>query len=112
MTIHIIRTRATPEQMVEMQQMLHTYIKLAVDVERKILAGGGEMHVDCEDALLDDESKQEDVWRADWYPSTQEVKYESLINIRPRQNNRSMEIQDPTLRKSIADIVRALLGGV
>lgn len=40
MTIHIIRTRATPEQMAEMQQMLHTYIKLAVDVERKILAGG------------------------------------------------------------------------
>lgn len=61
MTIHIIRTRATPEQMVEMQQMLHTYIKLAIDVERKILAGGGEMHADCEDALLDDGSRQEDV---------------------------------------------------
>lgn len=44
MNIHIIRTRATPQQLAEMQQMLQTYIKLAVDVQRKILAGGGEMH--------------------------------------------------------------------
>lgn len=112
MGIHIIRDRATPEQMAEMQQMLHTYIKLAVDVERKILAGGGEMHADCEDALLEDGSQQAAVWGADWYPSTQEVKYESLINIRPRQNNRSMEIQDPTLRELIAGIVIARLGGI
>ena len=47
MIIHIIRTRATPQAMAEMQQMLQTYIKLAVDIQRKILAGGGEMHADC-----------------------------------------------------------------
>ena len=67
MAIHIIRTRATPEQMAEMQQMLQTYIKLAVDVEQKILAGGGEMHADCEDALLEEGSRQENIWGADWY---------------------------------------------
>lgn len=112
MIIHIIRTRATPQQMVEMQQMLQTYIKLAVDVERKILAGGGEMHADCEDALLEDGSRQEDVWGADWSAIKQEVAYESLINIRPRQNNRSMVIQDPVLRQKIDAIVYQLLGGV
>ncbi|MBO0352210.1 hypothetical protein J0895_24630 [Phormidium pseudopriestleyi FRX01] len=57
-------------------------------------------------------SKQVDIWGADWYPLTQEVGYESLINIRPRQNNRSMDIQDPTIRERVAEIVKNLLGGL
>ena len=44
--IYIIRTPATPQQIEEMQQALDTYIKLAVDIERGILAGGGVMHAD------------------------------------------------------------------
>jgi hypothetical protein len=46
--IHIIRTRATQQQMGEMLEMLGTYVKLAVDIQRRILAGGGAMHADCE----------------------------------------------------------------
>jgi hypothetical protein len=45
-----------------MLQALGTYIKLAVDIRRGILAGGGVMHADCEVALLEDGSQQEDVW--------------------------------------------------
>jgi hypothetical protein len=55
---------------------------------------------------------QNDIWGADWNPSIQEVTYESLINIRPRQNNRKMEIIDPELRGKIKKIVTNLLGGV
>jgi hypothetical protein len=96
----------------EMLEILETYIKLAVDVERGILAGGGAMHADCEYVLLEDGSQQEDVWGADWNPATQEVTFESLINIRPRQNNRSLEIQDPILRSQVEQITRNLLEGV
>jgi hypothetical protein len=110
--IHLIRIQATQEQMDEMLQALKTYVKLAVDIQRGILVGGGEMHADCEDVLLDDGSQQEDIWGADWYPSSQEVKYESLINIRPRQNNRSMEIQDPSIRQHVARITNSLLGEI
>ena len=46
--IHIIRDRATKQQMGEMMEMLGTYVKLAVDIERRVLAGGGAMHADCE----------------------------------------------------------------
>ena len=67
---------------------------------------------DCEAVLLENGSKQVDIWGADWYPFTQEVGYESLINIRPRQNNRSMEIQDPMIRQQVAQIVQHLLGGL
>jgi hypothetical protein len=45
-----------------MLEELETYIKLAVDVERNILAGGGEYHADCEEVLLENGSRQEDIW--------------------------------------------------
>ncbi|MCL4529423.1 MAG: DUF5674 family protein [Chloroflexi bacterium] len=109
--IYIIRDRATPEQIQDMLQMLQTYIKLAVDIERGILAGGGAMHADCEAVLLDDGSQQEFIWGADWNPSAQQVTFESLINIRPRQNNPSMEILDPIIRKQVAEITIKRLGG-
>jgi hypothetical protein len=108
--IYIIRERATKQQLQEMMDMLETYIKLAVDVERGILAGGGAMHADCEAVLLEDGSQQEFIWGADWSPGTEEVTFESLINIRPRQNNRSLELQDPDLRAQVEQIARNLLG--
>lgn len=110
--IYLIQERGTKEQVEQMLETLGDYIKLAVDIERKILAGGGELHADCEAVLLENGSKQVDIWGADWYPMTQEVGYESLINIRPRQNNRSMEIQDPAIRERVAEIVQNLLGGL
>jgi len=68
------------------------------------------MHADCEAVLLDDGSQQEFIWGADWNPATQEVTFESLINIRPRQNNRSLELQDLKLRAQVEQITRNLLG--
>jgi hypothetical protein len=107
--ILIIREPATAEQIAQMEQAFGTMIKLAVDVKRGILAGGGELHADCEQVLLEDGSRQEDVWGADWYPNEKEVAFEALINIRPRQQNFGLEIQDPTLREQVEAIVRRLL---
>jgi len=111
MTIHVIRQRATEKEIHEMLEELAVYIKLAVDVDRNILAGGGEYHADCEEVLLEDGSRQGDVWGADWYPESHTVGFGALINIRPDQGNRSMEIEDPKLRKKIESIVRQLLEG-
>jgi len=104
--IHVIRERATDEQVREMLEALKTYIKLAVDIRRKILAGGGDMHADCEAVLLEDGSQQSDVWGAGWSPESKKVRFESLINIRPRQGNRKMMIEDSVLRQTIEQIVR------
>lgn len=108
--INIIRKPATSQQIQEMLQNLETYIKLAVDIERRILAGGGTMHADCEAVLLEDGSRQASIWGADWNPTSQEVTFESLINIRPHQNNRSMEILDPEIREQVAQITYEFLG--
>jgi len=110
--IHIIRQRASKKQMKEMLEVFGTFIKLAVDVRLATLAGGGELHADCEQALLNDGREQTDIWGADWDPANQIVTFESLINIRPRQNNRKLEVQDPLLRSRIETIVIKLLGGV
>lgn len=109
MSILIIREPVAQTQIAEMQKALGNLIKLAVDLERRVLAGGGELHADCEQALLDDGSKQENVWGGDWFPDIQEVGFESLINIRPHQGNRSLELQSPDLRDQFESIVRRLL---
>jgi len=109
--IHIIRDVASEQQINEMLLALDTYIKLAVDVDRGILAGGGSLHADCEAVLLENGSRQESIWGADWVPRTRQVTFEALINLRPRQKNRSMEIQDPQTRAEVEAIVRRLLEG-
>ena len=64
MGILIIREPAIPEQIAELREELGDLIKLAVDLERSILAGGGELGADCEQVLLKDGGKQQDVWGA------------------------------------------------
>ena len=103
--IHVIREKATAQQIQEMLEE-HDYIKLAVDIHNRIVAGGGEYHADCEEMLLDNGSQQADVWGADWDPTARLVRFRSLINIRPKQNNRSQEIEDSVLRQNIETIVR------
>jgi hypothetical protein len=110
--IHLLHSCATKQQLDEMLEALGVYVKLAVDIRRGILAGGGTLHADCEAVLLDEGSRQEDIWGADWIPSTQQVRYEALINIRPRQNNPAMEILDLTIRERVSEIVQHLLRGI
>lgn len=107
--IHLIREPATADQLREMLESLSVYIKVAVDIRQGILAGGGILHADCEAALVEAGCRQEDIWGADWIPDEREVRFEALINIRPRQGNRSMEIQDPVIRAKVEKVVRDFL---
>ncbi len=111
MSVLILRHPPTAEQLMELLEPFDTFIKLAVDVQREAIAAGGELHADCEQALLEDGSQQEEVWGADWEPGTRTVYFESLINIRPRQANRQTEIQDPELRARIEQVVRRVFEG-
>ena len=110
--IHLLRERASAAQLAEMLEELGFYVKLAVDIEQEIAAGGGALHADCEAVLLEAGSRQDDIWGADWIPSSQEVKYEALINIRPSQNNSAMTILSPETPARVKQIVESLLGGV
>jgi hypothetical protein len=88
-------------------------VKYVVDVRRGVAAVGGEMHADGEEVLLADGSRQADLWGANYYPGRGReecIEYTSLINIRPAQGNRSMEIQDPGVRRQVRDLTWALIG--
>jgi len=109
MQIHIIRKKVTVNEIKDMLEALDSYIKLAVDIKREVVVGGGILHADCEAALIDDGGKQEDIWGADWYPDTNEIRCEALINIRPGQNNRSMKIEDKKIRLKVQNIIKKRL---
>ena len=110
--IHIIRSRASKQQVKEMLEELEDSIKLVVDIRRDILAGGGALHTDCERKLFDDGSRQEDIWGAGWEPEIRQITDDSMINIRPGQNNFSRIITDPAIRDRVQEIIRQLLEGV
>ena len=110
--IHLLRERTSSTQIKEMLQEYEGMIKIVVDIRRRILSGGGEMHADCESVLLEDGSEQDDLWGANWYPLEQRIAFESLINIRPRLGNRNILIQSQEVRDAVESVSREILGGV
>lgn len=83
-------------------------IKFVIDIEQEIIALGGEMHADAEEILLESGSEQQNLWGGNIYPeetSQAKLEYESFINIRPSQNNRSMEVEDEGLKIKIKNIL-------
>jgi len=107
--IHTFTKIATLQQLSEMLEVYPTMIKIVVDIRRNILSGGGEMHADCESALLTLGCEQDDIWGANWYPAEGRIEFESLINIRPRMGNRSLVIQSESVRRLVESVARALL---
>lgn len=87
-------------------------IKAVVDVSRRIMAIGGELHADDEAALLDDGSSQQDLWGINLYPGDDDedwIEFDSMINVRPSQGNRSRDVEGEVLRESIRNIVDGLV---
>lgn len=104
-------SRAVLERLV--QAHFHDMVKFVVDVERRMIAVGGEMHAEAEQRLLEAGSKQSNLWGANYYPGRGPndcLEFTSLINISPRRGNRTMEVQDDALRDRIRAIVLALIG--
>jgi len=110
--VYLLTNKAQPVQIEGMLDEYSSMIKIAVDIRQNSLAGGGEMHADCEQVLLENGSEQEDIWGANWYPSDQRIEYEALINIRPALGNRGMLIQSQEIRNAVEVITRSILGVV
>ena len=84
-------------------------IKAAVDVKREKIAVDAPMHYECEQLLLEDGSRQSDVWGINLYLDEDEiddvVEFDSMINIRPRQNNRSRGVESSEIQAKIKVVV-------
>lgn len=87
-------------------------VKAVVDVERELVAVGGELHADEEATLLQDGSTQQSLWGINLYPSLEGssmVEFDSMINIRPSQGNRSRSVEDVSMQKKIIAVVAQLI---
>ena len=85
-------------------------VKAVVDVEREIMAVDGELHADEEALLLENESSQKNLWGINIYPvmaGPEWIEFDSIINIRPSQSNRSRGVDDPALRAKILNVVES-----
>ncbi|MFZ4741844.1 MAG: DUF5674 family protein [Bacteroidales bacterium] len=87
-------------------------MKIVVDIDKEIIAIDAEMHSDLENFLLINNSEQQNLWGANIYPFKNDddfLEYTSFINIRPSQDNRSMEVKNPIIREKIKKLVNRLI---
>lgn len=88
------------------------WIKAVVDVSRGIMAVGGDLHADDEAALLADGSRQHDLWGINLYPlesGEDWIEFDSMINLRPSQGNRSRGVDDESIQARIREVVESLV---
>ncbi len=88
--------------------MFGDMVKAVVDVDRELLAVDGELHSDLEALLIENGSKQQSLWGINLYPEMTDdnfVEFDSMINMRPSQGNRSRGVESAQLRKAIIEIV-------
>ncbi|MCA9733328.1 hypothetical protein KC799_14415 [candidate division KSB1 bacterium] len=82
-------------------------VKAVVDVDLEIIAIDAELHSDLEALCLENNSKQENLWGINYYPEMEDedfIEYDSMINIRPAQGNRSRDVEDESIRRKIVEI--------
>ena len=87
-------------------------VKVVVDIETREIALGGALHADAESLLLQKGSRQKNLWGINIYPGNEaghQIEYTALINIRPHQDNTSMQIQDETIRNKVFKIIKKLV---
>lgn len=84
------------------------FLKAVADVARGVFATDCDLHVDCAEELLKDGSLAADLWGFNIYPDGH-LDYVSLINIRPANGNRTMNIQSDAIRAQLTAIVSPFL---
>lgn len=92
------------------EQFAGELVKAVVDIEKNVMAIGGAMHADEEAFLLEKGSKQQNLWGINLRPNDDDlIEFDSMINIRPLQNNRSRSVENPQTQEIIRKIVAELV---
>ncbi|MFH0876656.1 MAG: DUF5674 family protein [Candidatus Omnitrophota bacterium] len=89
-----------------------SFVKAVVDVEKCVMAIGGELHSDEEGSLLEKGSQQRHLWGVNLYPELQGddfIEFDSMINLRPAHGNRTRGVDDAQIREKIREIISNLI---
>ena len=95
----------TVEEIVGLKEHFEVYIKAVVDIEKQICSAGCDRHFESEKLLLDQGSKQENLWGGGIDLETKIIDCISFINIRPNQQNTSNEILDEKTRVKFTELM-------
>ena len=113
MPIKIVKDKISKSELSEIaQNQFGDFVKAAVDIENGIMAIGGELHADEEALLLEEGSGQKNLWGINLYPNQaaeEWIEFNSMINVRPSQGNRSRGVENPDIQKKIKIIVNNLV---
>ncbi|TFB09114.1 hypothetical protein E3V08_01260 [Candidatus Atribacteria bacterium MT.SAG.1] len=111
--MEIITNKISVIKLKEMaSRMFGNLIKAVVDIEKEIMAIDGELHADEQALLLENGSKQENLWGINVYLDNSGedfIEFDSVINIRPSQQNRSRRVENPEIKKKILQVVNKLI---
>lgn len=105
----MVITKSEPfakEEIGKLRELFDVYIKTVIDVNKKICSAGCDRHFESEKILLDQGSRQENLWGGGIDLETLTIDGNSIINIRPTQGNTSNEIQDPQTRKLFEELTK------
>jgi len=95
------------------EKMFEGLVKAVVDIEKEIMAVDAELHSDEENLLLEEGSQQQNLWGINLHPGNIEnekwIEFDSMINIRPSQGNRSRSIENQQIQQKITTIVNQLV---
>ncbi len=113
MAIIIVRDAISRETLRDMaSRQFGDMVKAVVDVEAGIMAIGGELHSDEEAMLLDQGSRQANLWGINLYPEKppdEWIEFDSMINVRPSAGNRSRHVESGEIREALTRIVQRLV---
>jgi len=111
--MRIINQRTSIKEVKQMaKQMFGNLVKAVVDVEKETMAVNGELHADEEALLIENGSRQNDLWGINIYPEIKDknwIEFDSMINVRPSLKNFTRNIDNPQIRKKILEIVNKLI---
>ena len=107
--IIVLDRKITSEEFDKAREVYDDYIKTVIDIEKDILAVGGECHIDCEEKLLEIGSKQENLYGGGYRVSSREVEYMALSNYKPNLERVTYEIADKDIREKLYKLTKEYL---
>lgn len=107
--IVILKQKITSEEFEQAREVYNDYMKTVIDVENNLLAVGGEYHIDCEEVLVQNGSKPENLYGGGYRVSTGEIEYMAMSNYKPALGRTTYEIMDPQIREKLKELTERFL---
>lgn len=109
----IINQEITNKELLDMaEKMFGNMVKAVVDIKRGLMAVDAELHADEEAYLIENGSKQKDLWGINLYPELAGddfIEFDSMINLRPSQDNLTRGVENQEIQQKIKAVVNKLI---